>query len=257
MPAARTRTAARKSAPKAKAKAKSFRTRAEMPERYREMLEQMMVSQAYRELAAAHLFGHALQHVPSTKWIKFLSWHIREEVDHYVAVAKMYKEFTGAEVEPKVRERLADKPVPFVDTWFELAMAQFLYDRGGFWQLQEYDDCSFTPYRDVVRKIVAEEKGHQELGERIVVELCKSGAHDSEKQDVFERWLRLGLLSFGRPGSEGARYAIETGLKKRDPALVMQDFLDDIKPAVRAGGLRFPPPESLKMDLPPSLDWSL
>src|SRR5438046_2747694 len=83
-------------------------------------------------------------------------------------------------------------------------------------------------YRDVVRKIVKEEEGHQQLGERIVVELCKSGQFETLKQPAFERWLRLGMLSFGRPGSEGAKYAIEVGLKKRDPALVMQDFLDDI-----------------------------
>ena len=234
-----------------------YKSRDEMPDRYREMLEQMMLSQAYRELAAAHMFGAALQFVPTTKWIKFMSWHIREEVDHYAAVAKMYQSFTGEDVEPKVRERLADKPVPFAESWFELAMAQFLYDRGGFWQLQEYDECSYAPYRDVVRKIVDEEKGHQELGERMSVELCQSGEFDDIKQPIFERWLRLGLLSFGRPGSEGAKYAIDVGLKKRDPALVMQDFVNDIKPAVRNAGLAFPPPARLQMDLPPNFDWSL
>ena len=54
-------------------------------------------------------------------------------------------------------------------------MAQFLYDRGGFWQLKEYEECSFLPYRKVVEKIIEEERGHQSLGERIVVELVKTG----------------------------------------------------------------------------------
>ena len=234
-----------------------YKSRAEMPPRYAEMLEQMMLSQAYRELAAAHMFANALVYVPTTKWIKFMSWHIREEVDHYAAVAKMYESFTGQDVEPKVRERLADKPVPFVDSWFELAMAQFLYDRGGFWQLQEYDECSYVPYRDVVRDIIKEEQGHQELGERMVVELCQSGTFDAIKQPIFERWLRLGLLSFGRPGSEGAKYAMEVGLKKRDPAAVMQDFVNDIKGAVRGANLTFPKPADLKMELPANLDWSV
>src|SRR3954468_8153801 len=139
--AVKAKARAKKSSPKVKAV--SYAKRSAMPERYREMLEQMMLSQAYRELAAAHMFANALIYVPSVKWIKFMSWHIREEVDHYAAVAKMYESFTGDDVERKVRERLADKPVPFVDSWFELAMAQFLYDRGGFWQLQEYDDCSY------------------------------------------------------------------------------------------------------------------
>ena len=125
----------------------------EMEPEYRQMLTQMMESQAYRELAAAHMFGYGLRFVPE-KWMRFMVWHIREEAEHYEAVSKMYRKFTGEEVEPRVAERLAGKPVPFAESWVELAMAQFLYDRGGFWQLKEYEECSYEPYRDVVQKIV-------------------------------------------------------------------------------------------------------
>jgi 1,2-phenylacetyl-CoA epoxidase catalytic subunit len=107
----------------------------------------------------------------------------------------------------------------------------------------------------VVRKIVKEEAGHQDLGEKIVVELCRSGAHEDAKQALFEKWLRLGLLSFGRPRTEGNRYAIEQGLKKRDSGECMRDFVDDIRPAVREAGLRFPEPARLKMELPDDIDW--
>src|SRR3990167_7653115 len=56
---------------------------ADMDARYRETLVQMMRSQAYRELAAAQMFGYGLRYVPELKWIKFMSWHIQEEVEHY------------------------------------------------------------------------------------------------------------------------------------------------------------------------------
>ena len=227
------------------------------PARYLETLDQMMKSQSYRELAAAHLFGDGLKHVPSIKWLKFMVWHIGEETEHYEAVAKMYKSFSGTSVEPWVNARLAEKPLPLAESWFELGMAQFLFDRGGFWQLQEYDECSFLPYRDVVQKIVKEERGHQDLGEKIVVELCQDPKWAVVKQPLFEKWLRIGLLSFGRPKTEGNAYAISVGLKKRDSGAVMQDFVDDIKAAVRSGGLAFPAPSALKMDLPPDLDWSV
>src|SRR5262249_62207609 len=108
----------------------------------------------------------------------------------------MYRRFTGEEVEPRVRERLQGKPVPFAESWYELAMAQFLYDRGGFWQLREYEECSFLPYRKVIQKIIKEEKGHQSLGERIVVELTRTGTFEKDKEHVFAKWLRQGLLSF-------------------------------------------------------------
>ncbi|HEV8319987.1 MAG TPA: Phenylacetic acid catabolic protein [Myxococcota bacterium] len=234
-----------------------YERREDMPERYRTTLEQMMKSQAYRELAAARMFGHGLQYVPALKWHKFLVWHIGEETEHYAAVAKMYERFTGESVEPWVNARLADKPVPFATSWFELAMAQYLYDRGGFWQLQEYENCTFPPYREVIGKIIEEERGHQGLGEKLVVELAQTGAFDDVKQPLFERWLRIGLLSFGRPHTEGNRYAIAVGLKKRDSAECFRDFLADVKPAMRAAALHFPAPAALEMDLPADLDWSL
>ena len=228
-----------------------------MTPEYRRTLVQMMESQAYRELAAAQMFGYGLQFIPELKHLKFLTWHITEEMEHYEDVAKMYESFTGQSVEPAVNARLKDKPVPFAQSWFELAMAQFLYDRGGFWQLQEYETCSFEPYRKTIQKIVKEERGHQDLGMQIVVELCKSGRFEDVKQPLFEKWLRLGMLSFGRPGTAGNQYAIGVGLKKRDSGEVMQDFLTDIKPAVRASGLRFPAPERMGLECPKGLDWSL
>jgi 1,2-phenylacetyl-CoA epoxidase catalytic subunit len=234
-----------------------YQSREEMPERFRETLEQMMKSQAYRELAAARMFGHGLQYVDESRWLKFMVWHIGEETEHYLAVARMYEKFTGAPVDAWVNQRLAEKPIPFAQSWFELAMAQFLYDRGGFWQLQEYEGCAYPVYREVIGKIIEEERGHQGLGEKIVVELCQSGRYEAQKQPLFERWLKLGLLSFGRPQSEGNRYAISVGLKKRDSGEVMQDFISDIKPAVLASGLSFPAPASLGMELPDTLNWSV
>jgi 1,2-phenylacetyl-CoA epoxidase catalytic subunit len=231
---------------------KTYKTREEMDERYYHTVVQMMQSQAYRELAAAQMFGFGLQFVPELRWLKFMTWHIREEMEHYEDVVKMYASFTGESVEPVVRARLAERPIEFAQSWYELAMAQFLYDRGGFWQLKEYEECSFEPYQRTIQKIIKEEKGHQALGERIVVELTRTGQFDDIKKPIFEKWLRQGLLSFGRPATDGARYAIEVGLKKRDPGAVMQDFIDDIKPAVKACGLAFPAMKAIGIEPPAS-----
>jgi 1,2-phenylacetyl-CoA epoxidase catalytic subunit len=236
---------------------KTFATKEEMDAKMIATITQMMESQAYRELAAAQMFGYGLQFVPSLRWQKFMTWHITEEMEHYEVVVKMYKEFTGESVEEKVNARLGKKPIEFAQSWFELAMAQFLYDRGGFWQLKEYDGCAFLPYREVITKIIKEEAGHQGLGERIVVELCRSGKFDGVKQRDFDKWFKQGMLSFGRPATEGNKYAIEAGLKKRDSGAVMQDFVDDIKPAVVACGLKFPAPASVGLEVPAGLNFSV
>ena len=54
----------------------------------------------------------------------------------------------------------------------------------------------------------------------------------------------------------GTRPAISVGLRKRDPGPVMQDFIDDIKPAVVACGLQFPPLEKIGIVAPAGLDLS-
>jgi 1,2-phenylacetyl-CoA epoxidase catalytic subunit len=235
----------------------TYSSKGEMDAKMIATLTQMMESQAYRELAAAQMFGYGLQFVPELKWLKFMTWHIREEMEHYEVVVRMYKEFTGESVEPHVNARLGKKPIEFAQSWFELAMAQFLYDRGGFWQLQEYEQCAYLPYRDIIQKILKEEAGHQGLGERIVVEMCRSAQYDDVKQRFFDKWFKQGMLSFGRPSTGGNDYAIGAGLKKRDSVAVMQDFVDDIKPAVKACGLRFPKPADVGLECPPGLNWSL
>jgi 1,2-phenylacetyl-CoA epoxidase catalytic subunit len=235
----------------------TYSSKGEMDSRMIATLTQMMESQAYRELAAAQMFGYGLQFVPELKWLKFMTWHIREEMEHYEVVVRMYQQFTGESVEGHVNARLAKKPIDFAQSWFELAMAQFLYDRGGFWQLREYEQCAYVPYREIIQKILKEEAGHQGLGERIVVEMCRSGKYDDIKQRYFDKWFKQGMLSFGRPKTEGNDYAIGAGLKKRDSGAVMQDFVDDIKPAVKACGLRFPKPADVALEVPPGLDFSL
>jgi hypothetical protein len=47
------------------------------------------------------------------------------------------------------------------------------------------------------------------------------------------------------------------GLKSRDSGEVMQDFLNQLKPAMRACGLKFPPRERIDVELPEKIDLSL
>jgi hypothetical protein len=37
----------------------------------------------------------------------------------------------------------------------------------------------------------------------------------------------------------------------------MQDFINNIKPAVKACGLIFPTPEAMELEMPDWIDWSL
>ena len=211
--------------------------------RYLATVDKLLRAQAWRERAAAELFEAALPLVPAGRWRTIVEGHVREERAHYARVAEVWSAAFGkppAELDAWVTARLAGKPLPRVTTFLELAMAQFLFDRAGRWQISEYAESSFLPYRALARAIVDEERGHEDVGARLVVELCAAPDLDhAAAQAAFDRWLAIALPSFARPGGDGNAFAIAAGLKRRDSAEVTRDFLDDVAPTVTAAGLAF------------------
>ena len=213
--------------------------------RYLATVDQLLRSQAWRERGAAELFEDALPLVPAGRWRSIVTGHVREEHAHYARVAAVWSAAFGrppAELDAWVTARLAEKPLPRVTTFLELAMAQFLFDRAGRWQISEYVGSSFLPYRALARAIVDEERGHEDVGARLVVELCTApGADRAAAQAAFDRWLAVALLSFGRPGGDGNAFALASGLKRRrDSADVTRDFLADVARTAADAGLTLP-----------------
>jgi 1,2-phenylacetyl-CoA epoxidase catalytic subunit/(2Fe-2S) ferredoxin len=239
----------------APAASKEVRSPSEMDGDYRAMVQQLLESQAYREVQAANLLGHALKFVPNLKFRLSIAEDLEEELEHFAEVARLYREVTGGDVAEVIQDRLSR--VPYPESWTELAMAQFLYDRAGEVHLREYVGCSYVPYREIVTKILEEEEGHESFGEEVLTDLAKDERGRPELQRLFEKWLPVALLSFGRPGTPGNRYAIEVGLKTRDSSAVMQDFINDIKATMKRCGLRFPDATRIGVELFPGVDLSL
>jgi 1,2-phenylacetyl-CoA epoxidase catalytic subunit len=204
----------------------------------------MLRSQAWRERAAAELFDAALPLVPAGRWRAIVAGHAREERAHYARVGGVWSAAFARppdELEAWVTARLAARPLPRVTSFLELAIAQFLFDRAGRWQISEYLASSFLPYRDLAHAIVDEERVHEEVGARLVVDLCAAPDADrATAQAAFDRWLAIALESFGRPGGDGNAFAIAAGLKTRDSAAVARDFLADVTATAAGAALTLP-----------------
>jgi len=226
-----------------------------MTTEYRALVCQMLESQAYREMMAANLLGHSLKHVPDLRNKQSVAHDLIEELEHYESTVELYQELTGRDIGEVIGEKLSR--VPYPESWMELAMAQFLYDRAGEFHLREYKNCSFAPYAKAVTKILEEEEEHEGFGETVITQFCAEPSNRAAAQKLLDKWLPVALLSFGRPGTDGNRKAIEMGLKTRDSGEVMQDFLDDIKPTMRACGLRFPASGSMGIEFAKGVDLSL
>jgi len=213
--------------------------------RVRALIDRLLRGQAARERGAALLFEGALPLAPDADARRRVAGHVAEERAHYARVRALWAATfgrDGGELDARVAARLAERPLPAVTTWLELAMAQLLYDRAGRWQISEYLTSSFVPYRALAREIVEDERGHEGAGARLVVaHVTAPGADRAAAQAAFEQWLPVALLSFGRPGGDGNRDAIAAGLKRRDSGEVMRDFLADVRPTAKAAGLVFSP----------------
>jgi len=237
------------------ADAKKIHSPEEMTSEYKRMVIQLLESQGVREFIAANIFSDALKYIPSLHLKSLLAKQVVEELEHYEETIRLYRAL-GGNLEEVVEKKVGKYGgVPYVRSWFELAVCQFLYDRAGEFHLAEYRNCSYVPYAEIVGKILAEEEEHESFGEHVMVEACRNLEYRQQVQQLFNKWLAFSLTSFGRPGTPGNRYAIAVGLKTRDSGEVMQDFIDDIKPGMVKCELTFP--RDLGVELPPSLDLSL
>lgn len=200
----------------------------------------MLRSQAYRELAAVQLLEQALTFMPREEHAR-LRHQQHEEGAHLEAALTLWQSVAGASRQALVdtaRARLHEKPLPPVRTPLDVAMAQFVFDRAGYFVLREYVSGSFAPYAQIAAAIVAEEEGHQDDGARTLIPLAH--AQPREAQASFEVWFATSLLSFGRPGSDGDKLAVALGLKRRGAGAVMQEYVESLRPGLQAAGLRFP-----------------
>ena len=223
---------------------------------YRAIVKQFLESQAYREWTAAELMGHCVKFAPDLRLRKLMAEECTEELEHYEAVVQLYRKEFKRDVTEVVRTRLAANPgiVPMPESWLETVLSLFLNDRAGGKHLAEYKICSYRPYSEIVGKILEEEAGHEGFGEWALKKLVADDASRAEAQKLFDKWLTISMRSFGRPYTEGNTYAVEHGLKQRQSDEVMREYVEDIKPTMRAVGLRFPAPEQIGLELPADLD---
>jgi 1,2-phenylacetyl-CoA epoxidase catalytic subunit len=224
-----------------------IRTRAEMSTEYHDTLAQMIRSQAYRELAASHAFSYALRFVPTLEFKQKVIEHAQEELEHYEACIQLYDEIGAGDLEAICSKLLdEEKPIPFPESFLELGVMQLCYDTASAFHLREYENCSFDSYCRVVGKILEEEEGHENFGAEVLIEHCRDAKNREGAQALFEKWLAVSMMSFGRPNTPGNKFAVEAGLKTRDSAAIAQDYVDELKSTMRSCGLVFPTRARLK-----------
>lgn len=209
-----------------------------------------------RALGTAHSFAAAIRLAPALAVKKALVEYVWEELRRFESASDLYVELEpGADLHEAVRARLAEVPAP--ESWLEVTVVQFLYDRAGAVQLRELAESSEPRLARLAARILEGERMHAFLGGEGGNALRNLLLGDPDRapaaQKYVDRWLAHSLRSFGRPGTPRSRRAIELGLRRRDSAEVVRDYLAELEPIVQACGLHLPSREALGLELPPGL----
>lgn len=224
-----------------------------------EILASQVESLGFRALATAHAFASAMPLAPALAVKKALVEYVWEELQRFETASDLYVEIKpGEDLHAAVRPRLAEIRPP--GSWLEMAVIQFLYDRAGVVQMGELAGSSDPRVAKLAARILEGERMHKIMGGEggnALRNMIRSDPDTRPRaQDYFDRWLAESLRSFGRPGSPRSKRAMELGLRQRDSAEVMRDYLAALEPIVSACGLRLPSRAQLGLDLPADIGLS-
>lgn len=216
----------------------------------------LVESLGVRALGTANSFAAAIRLAPALAVKKALVEYVWEELRRFESASDLYAELApGADLHETVRERLAEVPAP--ESWLEVTVVQFLYDRAGAVQMRELAESSDARLAKLAGKILEGERMHAFLGSEGGIALRNMLLGDPDRapaaQKYVDRWLARSLRSFGRPGTPRSRRAIELGLRRRDAAEVVRDYIADLEPTIKRCGLRLPSREIMGLELPPGL----
>ncbi len=215
-----------------------------------------MHREAARALQAARLSGDGLRFADEPDHVQLLGRRVHEETQNFTAIERLHEQLLEASLDPEKLRAAAPDTAPRVNHWAETALAHWLWERASWWQLSEYMECSWVPWQTLVNRMIREKRGLQSRAERFASDAAAE-AQPGDTQQAFERWLPIALASLGTPHDPTESFAMAAGIRKRMPEAVMEDFLEDIKPACRVMSLELPSTDSIPLAIPPQLDWSL
>jgi 1,2-phenylacetyl-CoA epoxidase catalytic subunit len=97
------------------------------------------------------------------------------------------------------------EPVDFkklIESWTEFGMFNFLADRVGRLQAEEWIDSSYLPLARVAPAVVKDEAGHGDQGYHNLKKTCQTAKGRAEAQSLLHQWYPVALDMFGSSTSQ-------------------------------------------------------
>lgn len=219
-----------------------------LDEEGRVLMRRIVESQAWRQLAAMNILGHCLKYVTRVESKELVAEELHTSLRLFREVRALYGELGWTDLVAAVRDRL--ERVPYPASRLEFGICRYLCDQAEHVAMESYVDCALRPFAAIARSYLESTRALVPDGDRVFVEYCAEPGNRPHAQELYDRWLGIALLSFGRPGTAGDRRAVALGLRSRRAADMARSFLDEIEPYRVRCGLRQPGADALGIELP-------
>lgn len=212
------------------------------PQEYRDLLVQLLLVQAdgeigVRDLGYFELIGKFP--TPADQWIA--TRIATEEIGHF-RYANHVLNSVGYDADHRVFVPREERYLPLfryeMTDWVEFATFKGIAESMGRLLLEGMFECNFLPWRETVRRIWQEEKGHIGFGISRLRRLCEDQEGRARAQQALDVWYpRVGVLA-GKSGFTDA--CIEWGLKNMTNEEMRSRFLEETTPWLDELGLALP-----------------
>lgn len=224
-----------------------------MPEEYRDLLIRLLRIQADTETYLLFpkgwaQYAHIVDLAPTLEDRVKAAQYLAEETRHGLIAYKLLKdlgvEVTEQDFEGEHRDLYVfDK---WLESWTEFGLFNFLADRAGRFQAEEWIDSSYLPLARIAPAVVRDETGHGNAGFHNLQKICRTPEEKAEVERLLPQWYATALDMFGRSDSKRSLRYVELGLKRRTNAEARQAFIQEVEPLIRKLGLDVPDVTSLR-----------
>jgi ring-1,2-phenylacetyl-CoA epoxidase subunit PaaA len=199
------------------------------------------------ELVSAPAYLRAAQHAPALNNFGSAMSIIQDELAHAHIGYRLLGDL-GVDMNALIYEREPSAfkyPYAFdvpLDSWYEMVLANALYDQAGFVLLSDvHSSSTFGPWKRALAKVDKEETFHLRHGRTWVKKLAADPADKARLQASLDWMFILTLEWFGLP-DERKRHGIqlEYGFKGKSNDQLRQDWMEAVVPFMNEVGLDVP-----------------
>ncbi len=218
-----------------------------MSPEYLKGIRRILTVSADTELVSAPAYLRAAQHAPALNNYGSAVSIVQDELAHAHIGYRLLGDL-GVDMNTLIYERDANAfkyPYAFdvpLDSWYEMVLANALYDQAGFILLSDvHASSTFGPWKRALAKVDKEETFHLRHGRTWVKKLAADPDHRRRLQEALDWMFILTLEWFGLP-DERKRHSIQLdyGFKGMSNDELRQRWMAEVVPFVTELGLQVP-----------------